>query len=550
MYYFRKGILFFLLFATILGFSQNWEKWYEKEELYVTNYSIQEHYDLGYLIAGNILDFDNSISYPWIIKTTINGDTLWSKKLIGVESIGINDMKVTYDNGFVICGATYLNSKPEPFVAKFNSCGQKEWCKTIKSDHELPMARKIAISQNGDICVIVNSFNIDQDLYLFKFNTSGSIQWRKSICDISDYPDSRLPIGWNLKFTSTNKILVAGNVYWKNPWNDLYPIRSLFALIDEEGEDEWTIAYGTQDTLFSHSTNVIELANGHFIGLGAKWSPSKGISNLYFNQSKSISEINLDYEYRNGLIMELDIEGNQLNYYVTDLAEIDSTFKYQVFTDLYFVDSVAIICGGFHDSNNMNVGEIITDSSLFDDNFNVYNKVKHENAYSTLDHTLTSDNKILCSATDRAEDDWRMYLTKLNRNLEQDSIYTESYMYDYLCDQESVSESIYMDDCDLIMGANELVFPEDYWPNRQKVQIGITPIPAMSHIDINIENHYSEKNIKLNIINSIGQRIFSSDLSKEQTVYRINTQSWRKGLYIVKVESDGELLGSSKFVKI
>lgn len=544
--------IFILQFLVISysGYSQNWEKWYAKEDYYVTNYSIQEHYDFGYLIAGNILDFDNSKSYPWIIKTNVNGDTIWSKILLSSEYIGVEEILTTADGGFLFAGGINRNGSYEPYVSKFNVCGQKEWCTIFTSENGNSSAKSIVELANGNIGVLINQLKETETLHVFNLDENGNKLWEKAICSIENHPHSRIPWGNKIKSVNNESFLIAGHVYWKNPWDELYPIRSFFALVNKDGIEKWVLPFGLNDSIHSHALNVIEKTNGNFIGLGAKWTNSNSLPSDILNKDLQFRNVK-DIEFRNGLIMEFDKNGAEINHFIADFENIDTSFKFQVFSNLFYTDSVAIISGIFSDNKTfLNVGEIITDTSFYDENFNVYFRMKHENAYDKFDHSMTSDHKILCSATDRFEDDWRMSLTKLNRNLEQDSINTGNYEYDYLCDQEIESGSIFIGDCDVIINVDEVPTPEQYRINKSKVQVSVSPNPALDNITISFGNTEDQQKLELCITSSLGQQVYKTKLIKGQTELIVSLNDWQKGVYLVQVYSSGKIVGNNRFVKI
>jgi hypothetical protein len=552
MIHFRNSFIILLSFFALLGSSQDWERWYKEDSLDVVNNCIVEHYDHGIVILGHILDFDIGKSYPWIIKTNINGDTLWTKKMYSEGYLGMYRISFSNNGGILLAGNIYIDNDPELIVIKLNECGEKEWCTIIETDNSSCWAEAAFEMQNEEIAVLINQYSNPETLHVFKLNKFGELIWATPVCSINDYPDSRVPFGWDFLITSDNNILVSGHVYWKNPWDDLFPLRSFFSYINNDGIEEWVLPFGLNDSLLSYSLNSVERQNGNFIGLGAKWTLDKNNKGLYYNDFKHSNVGKLDFEFRNGLIMEFDKEGNEINYFIADFTDIDTSFKYQVFKDLFFVDSIAVIGGLFDDNTTfLNTGEITIDTSFFDTNFNVYHRVKHENSYDRFDYALTSDNKVLCSSTDRATfDDNCMYLTKLNRNLEQDSIYTAYYEYDYLCDQEIESGSIFIGDCDVIINVDEVPTPEQYRKNKIKVPLRVSPNPVLEEIKLSFENTENQQYLDLRITSVLGQQVYETTLIKGQTELSIPLSNWQKGVYLVQVYSNGKKVGSNRFVKM
>ena len=77
----------------------NWEE--TAEGLWTTN-------DGGCILVGQSNSFSNGDLNGYIVKTDINGDTLWTKKYGGIGIETINSVQQTFDNGYVMSG--YTNS--------------------------------------------------------------------------------------------------------------------------------------------------------------------------------------------------------------------------------------------------------------------------------------------------------------------------------------------------------------------------------------------------------------------------------------------------------
>jgi len=92
------------------------------------------------------------------------------------------------------------------------------------------------------------------------------------------------------------------------------------------------------------------------------------------------------------------------------------------------------------------------------------------------------DGKLVYASNTYQDNQFDFYLTKLNQNLGQDSIYTRPFAYDSLCPYQIVSDTIVQDDCGLIVGIEEdgrTVGREDDKTNR----LSIWPNPASGIVD-------------------------------------------------------------------
>ena len=124
-------ILIILLHSNII-IAQDWEHQYpEFNNSYASG--LVESYDKGYLFL--LIDLQNGQGkHSFIVKSDINGNKLWSITVgDGIHLFQSESIDITNDHGFIVCGETdkFGGSNPDPFLLKFNSCGDLEWCRVI-----------------------------------------------------------------------------------------------------------------------------------------------------------------------------------------------------------------------------------------------------------------------------------------------------------------------------------------------------------------------------------------------------------------------------------
>jgi hypothetical protein len=119
--HFMKKIVFLYLFAFLQlnVIAQNWPLIYG-DNINANVSKIIETYDKGYIICGWIYKNPNFTDYGWIIKTDINGNILWDKK-VGDGNYGMHfsDIIRTMDNGYIISGSTGKYNNLTTFDAAF-----------------------------------------------------------------------------------------------------------------------------------------------------------------------------------------------------------------------------------------------------------------------------------------------------------------------------------------------------------------------------------------------------------------------------------------------
>jgi hypothetical protein len=525
-----------LLLHASFSFSQTWPKYYGEIGKYDFSEDILETYDRGYLMSGNIHDYNNGTSKNgWLIKTDINGEILWEKIFDNDLHLSkINAIEQTNDGGVVICGSVRIViNQTQPIVIKLNACGEKEWCKIFYTPFELPWAQDIKETETGEIIVLVNQFgeNPEETMHLFKLSASGDLLWQKPFCSMYVHPECAQPLGKKLLITSNGKYLIAGNVYWEEPWNPggPKPLCPLFVLADSMGMEKWVLPFGLSDTIHGEALGILDVNFDNFIGVGYFW-PNQG--------------------YDEGLIMEFDNMGNEINFRRINAKEIDDSFNRLLFYEAIRFDTLVAFGGviGVEFVGNPTM-ETISDTNLFN-NVSFTNYIQHYNLITPYSLGRTSDNKLLSNSTHKETGNWEIALSKLNLNLEGDTAYLDNYTYDSLCiPGPPQSGFIFLDDCEIITGTSDMPTPEQYYASLKTIPITAYPNPAREReVTFEFENTEYHQNMELRCFNVYGEPVHKEKVYKHQGESKINISNWQKGIYIAIVYSNGLPVGRCKFV--
>ncbi len=145
---------------------------------------IKQTSDNGYIILGEMTDSLYTFADILLIKTDVNGDTLWLKTYGGNNLDTAHSVEQTADGGYFVTGSTksFGAGNYDVYVIKTDSLGDVMWSKTIGG-----IADDIGNSgeQTNDGGYIVtgttNSFGAGSgDIYLVKLNTIGDTLWTKT----------------------------------------------------------------------------------------------------------------------------------------------------------------------------------------------------------------------------------------------------------------------------------------------------------------------------------------------------------------------------------
>ena len=276
--------------------------------------------DNGYIMIGHTLSFGVGNTAVYIIKTDLNGDTLWTKTIGGIN-YGDYGRTVTQttDGGYIIAGTygggAYIFN--DILLIKIDSNANLEWTKTYggtESDHGYSVKLTldggyivagdtgsfgadssdvylIKTDSNGDTLwtKIYNSpsedfaFDMQQtidggyiiggaaglDMYLLKTDTSGNIQWAKKIGGINkDY-------GYSVKQTTDGGYIFVGTTNsFLNGDDDIYLIKT-----DSYGDTLWTKSYGGSSQ--EVGTSVQQTFDNGYIVAGYTYSFGAGSHDVF-----------------------------------------------------------------------------------------------------------------------------------------------------------------------------------------------------------------------------------------------------------------------------
>jgi len=192
------------------------------------------------------------------------------------------------------------------------------------------------------------------------------------------------------------------------------------------------------------------------------------------------------------------------------------------------------------------VGEIV-----FDTSGNVYNYEMRIGSPASTYLTKTFDNKyVIATSKYYSNYTWDMYLYKINKNLEHDTLYPGIYNYDSLCRYTIESGVIDLAGCDVITSIGEIPTLEEYRKGLQSIPLKASPNPSSTgEILLEMENTGLYTNMELKVYDVYGKQIHSEKVYPHQGATRLDISQWPSGMYIVIIYSSGKITGKSKFIK-
>ena len=174
--------------------------------------SIQQTSDGGFIITGYITS-NEAPADLYLVKTNVNGDTLWTKRFSENGNCYGNDVKQTNDDGFIIAGYVEYNvDDSDIYLIRTNEYGDTLWTKTIG---DLPDCGAESIQQTNDDGFIISGWKHEigsghYDIYVLKTDNFGDTLWSKSFG--GDYND----VAFDLVVDNEGEFIITG-------YTDSYP---------------------------------------------------------------------------------------------------------------------------------------------------------------------------------------------------------------------------------------------------------------------------------------------------------------------------------------
>lgn len=170
--------------------------------------SVRETPDNGYVMTGYTYGYDARGWGIFLIKTDINGDTLWSKIYAGNNRMG-TDVQVTNDNGFIIAG--YIGQAI--YLIKTDSSGNMEWTKTHQVGYYNTAYSVAQTSDGGYIVGGVNNYgatdNYNNYMFMMRTDGNGDTLWTRTFDGVQGY-NNLGDRGYSVRQTTDGGFVLAG----------------------------------------------------------------------------------------------------------------------------------------------------------------------------------------------------------------------------------------------------------------------------------------------------------------------------------------------------
>jgi len=215
----------FLIFAflvifplTLLAQSTDFEKFFKDTDVL---YSVQQTSDTGYILSG--LVSEEGDYYVKLIKTDLNGDSVWSKKYPSIAEIDLYKTEAiqTSDGGYIMTGTIEASDNMDVFLIKTDATGETSWQQTYGGPED---EKSWSIEQTNDHGYLISTNTESQYFYLIKVDSLGTIEWEKQFGPI-------------LSIDRRSQAIQTSDSYYA------VIVKSNLSKIDQNGDSLWARTY-------------------------------------------------------------------------------------------------------------------------------------------------------------------------------------------------------------------------------------------------------------------------------------------------------------------
>jgi len=229
------------------------------------SFCVRQTADEGYIIIAYTNGCGIGISGTCMIKTDVNGDSVWTK--VYLEGHG-NSGQQTSDGGYIIAGQTnsFGSGGFDVYLLKTDSSGNSLWSKTFGGIND-DFAYSVQETSDGGyiIAAKTESFGAGNfDVYLIKTDANGDSLWIKT------FGGSNIDDGTCVRQTTDGGYILVGNTTSFGAGSaDVFLIKT-----DASGDTLWSKTLG--DTSVDIALTGMQTSDGGYMILGYTYSFGAG----------------------------------------------------------------------------------------------------------------------------------------------------------------------------------------------------------------------------------------------------------------------------------
>jgi hypothetical protein len=529
----RLILTFIFTTLFIQSHAQIWPKIYGSN-IHKGGMQIYEAYDAGYLITGNFT-INSWWNMGFIMKTDINGDIHWEKHFgDSGYRFPITCSYHSSDGGMIISGYTNkFDNLGDTYLMKLNPCMEQQWCNIFHIPGHYHSGWDVIEMPDGTFIALLNMYSYDminERIWLLCLSPDGTVLWEKLYCQS---PDKHFinEVGYRLLLTADNNILITGDCWKEYPANsNTWWLHTLHIKVDSAGEEVWVKPFG--EDIFEHFSSepnrTVECPDGSFYTCGR-------------------TETDPLYNHMVGGFMKFDAQGNDISW--IRVYPNHQHHAARITNMMFFDQNHLILTGGykwaFEQPHNMlyktdTLGTILHEKELYRGDAGISHAM------------LTTDNYAIMTAhrwIGGANGRWRVYINKVDGELNEAEFDPRQLTYDSLCPYPIVTDTI-VPVCDIILGHR----PPELTDKEKTQQLEVFPNPASAYATIKLPEsvsrsghngfmthttvwHHWIKDATLHVFNIHGQQIHTQSIPDGQQQLQLDVSAWPPGVYLLRVKA-------------
>ena len=256
----KNLILTLIITLPITLWGQGWEQTYGGANGDDYGRSVQQTNDGGYIIVGYTNSFGNSDTDIYLIKTDGNGDSLWTKTFGGTDKDKGYSVQQTTDGGYIIVGSSrsFGNGSADVYLIKTDVNGDSLWTKTFGGEG-YEIGKSVQQTTDGGYIITGKSSsfgNGDNDIYLIKTDSQGDSIWTKTfVANGADEANS-------VQQTNDGGYIITGYIEYNEEDGEVWLLKT-----DGNGIQQWSQVFGGGG--FDFSFSVKETTDDGYIIAGS-----------------------------------------------------------------------------------------------------------------------------------------------------------------------------------------------------------------------------------------------------------------------------------------
>jgi len=202
----------------------------------ISGESVRITTDGGYIVCGSLNTPVFTATNGYLIKTDINGDTLWTKSFPFAPAF--SSVSQTNNGGYALIGSEFIGSTTENILVRTNTIGDTIWTLTSPG-------LAYSLSQTNDQSFVTTGNTDSNDIFLSKIDSNGQLLWSETYginfgrgYSVKQTNDG----GYIIVGTNNNIIMIKTDANGILQWSQTYPNTYLGSSVEQTSDGGYIIA--------------------------------------------------------------------------------------------------------------------------------------------------------------------------------------------------------------------------------------------------------------------------------------------------------------------